>query len=342
MPLPLTFTTLVRTAAPEQLASSGPYRLNVIVPPAFAVAPDNVAVSEIDSPRSAFADASVEIVGLALPTTTLSSASLQAPETGSLLTSPEYEAIHRYVPAVTGVNESEVAPLPETGFVLVNTTWPVQFASSGPYRLNVIVPVGLDAPDSVAVSEIEPPMLTFADASVEIVGLALPTTTLSSASLQAPETGSLLTSPEYEAIHRYVPAVTGVNESEVAPLPDTGFVLVNTTWPVQFASPGPYRLNVIVPVGLDAPDSVAVSEIEPPMLTFADASVEIVGLALPTTTLSSASLQAPETGSLLTSPEYEAIHRYVPAVTGVNESEVAPLPDTGFVLVNTTWPVQFA
>ena len=64
-------------------------------------------------------------------------------------------------------------PLPLTALVVVNTDGFVQFASFGPNSRKVIVPVGLNPPASVAVSETEPPIVMFADASVEIVGLSL-------------------------------------------------------------------------------------------------------------------------------------------------------------------------
>ena len=79
--------------------------------------------------------------------------------------------------------------------VLVKIDRPVQVASFGPYRLKVIEPVGLTPPASVAESEIAPPMVTGAEAWVTTAGPAWLTTTDSLASLQAPETAALLTSP---------------------------------------------------------------------------------------------------------------------------------------------------
>ncbi|HUQ39037.1 MAG TPA: hypothetical protein VM030_02700 [Acidimicrobiales bacterium] len=60
----------------------------------------------------------------------------------------------------------------------------------------MMVPVGLTAPASVAVSVTVPPTGTPGEATVEMVGVAWPTATDSWASLQAPATGALLVSPE--------------------------------------------------------------------------------------------------------------------------------------------------
>jgi hypothetical protein len=60
------------------------------------------------------------------------------------------------------------------------------------------------------VSVTVPPTVTPADATVEIVGVTCPTTTVSPGSPHAPVTGALSTSPEYDAIQRYVPAAVGV------------------------------------------------------------------------------------------------------------------------------------
>ena len=65
----------------------------------------------------------------------------------------------------------------------------------------MIVPVGLNPPASVAVSETEPPIVMFADASVEIVGLSLMVVSVSPSSPHLPATGLLSASPLYEAIH---------------------------------------------------------------------------------------------------------------------------------------------
>ena len=59
----------------------------------------------------------------------------------------------------------------------------------------MIVPVGVTAPTSVAVSVTVPPTGTPAEATVEIVGVAWATTTDSPGSLQAPAVGALLASP---------------------------------------------------------------------------------------------------------------------------------------------------
>jgi hypothetical protein len=55
--------------------------------------------------------------------------------------------------------------------------------------------MGLTAPARVAVSVTVPPTGTLGDATVEMVGAALPTVTDSLASLQAPVTAALLASP---------------------------------------------------------------------------------------------------------------------------------------------------
>ena len=54
---------------------------------------------------------------------------------------------------------------------------------------------------------------------------------------------------------------------------------VNTGVPVQFASPGPNRLKVTVPVGMTPPLTVAVSKMEVPTGPPADGVVAMVGVA---------------------------------------------------------------
>jgi hypothetical protein len=100
------------------------------------------------------------------------------------------------VPGAEVVKGADVAPPAVTGWVFVKTGAPAHVASLGPYRRTVIVPVGLTAPASVAVSVTVPPTGTAGDANVEMVGVAWPTTTDSPASLQAPATAALLASPE--------------------------------------------------------------------------------------------------------------------------------------------------
>jgi len=74
---------------------------------------------------------------------------------------------------------------------------------------------GFTRPLTVAVSEIVPPPSgMFGEAIVAIVGVARETTLVSFASLHRPDTGALLASPLYEAIHLYVPACVGVNAPE--------------------------------------------------------------------------------------------------------------------------------
>ena len=59
----------------------------------------------------------------------------------------------------------------------------------------MIVPVGLTPPPNVALSLIDPPKATLAEAVVTTVGVACVTTTFSFAALHAFATGLLLTSP---------------------------------------------------------------------------------------------------------------------------------------------------
>ena len=66
-------------------------------------------------------------------------------------------------------------PFPLTVLVAVNATGFEQVPSFGPYTLNRIDPVGLDPPDSVAVSEIVPPNATDDDAAVDNDGDAFDT-----------------------------------------------------------------------------------------------------------------------------------------------------------------------
>ncbi len=95
--------------------------------------------------------------------------------------------------------------------------------------------------------------------------------------------------------------VTDTGETGVA---GTATVDVNTGVPVQSTSLGPYSRNVTVdePDGVVRPVIVATSVIVPPSFMSFDASVEIDGVALVTTTISSGSLHAPLTAALLSSP----------------------------------------
>jgi hypothetical protein len=77
----------VKTAAPVQVALSGPNRSKVMVPLGLKP-PASVAVSEIGLPRVTGPDAFVTIVGRALLTTTLSLAAPQALVTALLPPSP--------------------------------------------------------------------------------------------------------------------------------------------------------------------------------------------------------------------------------------------------------------
>ena len=98
-----------------------------------------------------------------------------------------------------GVAGSETYwPLPLTALLLMKATAWLHVSSSGPKRLNVMVPVGLLPPARVAVSVTCPPAATDGDAVVGIVGVAGPagvTTTDSLPSSHAVETALLLGSP---------------------------------------------------------------------------------------------------------------------------------------------------
>jgi len=86
-------------------------------------------------------------------------------------------------------------PLPVTVAVEVAAGVPEHVALFGPYRLNVIVPVGLAPPANVALSEIEPPAATGGEGCEVIVGVAWVTATDSFASLHEVLAAVLLASP---------------------------------------------------------------------------------------------------------------------------------------------------
>jgi hypothetical protein len=71
----------------------------------------------------------------------------------------------------------------------VKTGEVLQVESSGPKAKKVIVPVAEAAPDKVAVSEMDPPNTTGADACVVRVGAAI-TTAVSASALSFSEFGS--------------------------------------------------------------------------------------------------------------------------------------------------------
>ena len=107
--------------------------------------------------------------------------------------------------------------------------------------MKVTVPVGLCPAETVAVSLIWPPTMTGAEAWVAIVGLTFVTVDVSPSSLQAPALRAFLLSPLYVAIHRYVPAVSGVKVAGPyvpSPLTANG-ALVNAAVPEQFGLAGP-------------------------------------------------------------------------------------------------------
>src|SRR2546422_5284823 len=95
------------------------------------------------------------------------------------------------------VEELEVSPaLRLTRLVSVKATT-VQVASFGPYRVKVIVPVGLVPRVRCATSFTDPPAATEPLAVVVSAGLALVTTTASAGSAQAVgPAGLLFRSPE--------------------------------------------------------------------------------------------------------------------------------------------------
>src|SRR2546426_7137646 len=103
----------------------------------------------------------VESAGLAFVTSTASAASAQAVGPAALLfRSPEYMGIKRSEPAWTSAEYFvEKSALPLTGLVSVKATT-VQVASFGPYRLKVIVPVGLVPRVRCATSFTDPPATT--------------------------------------------------------------------------------------------------------------------------------------------------------------------------------------
>jgi hypothetical protein len=87
LPAPLTETVEEKTMAPVQVASSGPNRSKVIVPPGVKP-PASVAVSEIGLPRVTGPEAFVTIVGVALVTTKFSLGAPQGLVTALLAPSP--------------------------------------------------------------------------------------------------------------------------------------------------------------------------------------------------------------------------------------------------------------
>src|SRR2546428_3796436 len=91
--------------------------------------------------------------------------------------------------AVKGVEVWSV--LTFTGLVSVKATT-VQVASFGPYRVKVIVPVGLVPRVRCATSFTDPPATTEPLAVVESAGLAFVTSTASAASAQAVGPAALL------------------------------------------------------------------------------------------------------------------------------------------------------
>ena len=119
------------------------------------------------------------------------------------------------MPGTAGAKLPEVAEPPATAFVEVKT-WAVQVALLN--RRKVTVPVGLAPPATVAVSVSAVPTGPPAEAWVEMVGVTGPADVMltdSLAALQGEVAGLLTPSPEYAAVHRYVPAVAGTKLVEV-------------------------------------------------------------------------------------------------------------------------------
>jgi hypothetical protein len=95
-------------------------------------------------------------------------------------------------------------PLPATVTLELPARVPEQVASLGPYRANMIEPVGATPPLNVAVSWTWPPAGTEADAVVVSVGVTRPpVTTTDSLGSRQPVGPSprLLASPSYRARH---------------------------------------------------------------------------------------------------------------------------------------------
>jgi hypothetical protein len=173
--------------------------------------------------------------------------------------------------------------------------------------VNVTVPVGLEPPLTVAVSAtVAPSVIVVGLAVVAIAGVALFTVTVSFASPQTPALPALFVSPLYVAIHRYVPAASGVKAGAVAePAASVTAVDVYTSSAGvhDTAALGPYSSNVTVPVGLEPPLTVAVSAtVAPSVIVVGLAVVAIVGVAWFTTTDSFAAPQVPATAALFASP----------------------------------------
>jgi hypothetical protein len=124
-------------------------------------------------PATARGTATVEMVGVPMVTFTDSAGSPQVPAAPALLASPEYDAIHRYVPGTVARKGSDVyTPLPITVLVDEKSAAPAQLGSEGPKSRNVMVPVGLNPLARVALSLIVPPAGTEGEASVVIAGVA--------------------------------------------------------------------------------------------------------------------------------------------------------------------------
>ena len=102
-----------------------------------------------------------------------------------------------YVPApVVGSGPDGYVPFPLTVTVDVATATPVHPALFGPNSENVIVPDGLNPPDSVAESLIGLPAGTEPEAVVTIAGVTAVTADVSPASPQPVVMPALFESPE--------------------------------------------------------------------------------------------------------------------------------------------------
>jgi hypothetical protein len=201
-PFPVTVTVELKIGAPVQTGGEpGPNKLNVIVPPGDTPF-TSVAESVTDTGKAdgAEGEADVEIEGVACVNVTSSFAELQLETTGALFVSPPYDTSHAYTPGDDAVNEpDEYDPSPDTVAVELKIGTPVQDGGEpGPNNLNVIVPVGAEPPDSVALSLIAAGtgfVGPAGAATVEIDGVACVKVTPSLAAVHAALTAALFASP---------------------------------------------------------------------------------------------------------------------------------------------------
>jgi len=146
--------------------------------------------------------------------------------------------------------------------------------------LNTTEPVGLKAPETDAESVAAVPTVILLLPSVVIIdGVVFWTFRISLP--HALEVGLLLESPPYVACQLNVPVA--LKNTLTAPVvePVRAATLLAMGTPVQ-AGPE-YTLKVTVPVGLNPPETVALSETElPTIVELVDSEVLTVGVAFPT------------------------------------------------------------